>query len=93
MFPRSEIAPSGASDVFVGRHCKTSESKAFATTIVQRIGHAETRYLLLRDREAPQKIEEPGARTGQETIEEAIIETYLTDASTRRIEGFAESKG
>lgn len=35
----------------------------------------------------------PGARTGQETIEEAIIETYLTDASTRRIEGFAESKG
>lgn len=33
------------------------------------------------------------ARAGQETIEEAIIETYLTDASTRRIEGFAESKG
>lgn len=33
------------------------------------------------------------ARVGQETIEEAIIETYLTDASTRRIEGFAESKG
>ena len=33
------------------------------------------------------------ARAGQETIKEAIIETYLTDASTRRIEGFAESKG
>lgn len=33
------------------------------------------------------------ARAGQETIEEAIVETYLTDASTRRIEGFAESKG
>lgn len=33
------------------------------------------------------------ARAGQKTIEEAIIETYLTDASTRRIEGFAESKG
>lgn len=61
---------------------------------MQRIGHAETRYLLLRDREAPQKgSRSPGARTGQKTIEEAIIETYLTDASTRRIEGFAESKG
>ena len=32
------------------------------------------------------------ARADQETIEEAIIETYLTDASTRRIEGF-EPKG
>lgn len=29
----------------------------------------------------------------RKTIEEAIIETYLTDASTQRIEGFAESKG
>lgn len=29
----------------------------------------------------------------RKTIEETIIETYLTDASTRRIEGFAESKG
>lgn len=33
------------------------------------------------------------AQAGQETIEEAIIETYFTDTSTRRIEGFAESKG
>lgn len=34
----------------------------FATTIVQRIGHAETRYLLLRDREAPQKDREARER-------------------------------
>ena len=32
-------------------------------------------------------------RAGQETIEETIIETYLTDASTRHIEDFTEPKG
>ena len=33
------------------------------------------------------------ARAGQETIEETIIETYLTDAYTRHIEDFTEPKG
>lgn len=39
------------------------------------------------------RIKEPGSENGSGNHQEAIIETYLTDASTRRIEGFAESKG
>ena len=48
---------------------------------------------ITRSRSSAKGSRSPSARTGQETIEEAIIETYLTDASTRRIEDFAESKG